>query len=129
MSQEVIALCAALLSAKAVEAQANAARVAIEEQIVAAVGKRDEGSQTQAFGEYKVTTTGKVSRKMDWAAWDAIKATIPADMHPVKDKPELDEKGVKWLQTHRADLYKLLPIEVKPAKTAVEVKFTPNPAP
>lgn len=129
MSQEVIALCAKLLHAKALEARANAARVAIEAEIVAAVGKRDEGSQTKEFGEYKVTTTGKVSRKMDWTAWEAIKAQIPAAMHPVKNKPELDETGVKWLQTHRDDLYKLLPIEVKPAKTAVEVKFTPNPAP
>lgn len=128
MSQDVIALCAKLLSAKAAEAQATAARVEIEEQIVRLVGKRDEGSQTTDVGEYKVTTTGKVTRKMNWAAWETIKAQFPAELHPVKTKPELDEKGVKWLQTHREDLYKLLPIEVKPAKTAVEVKFTPNPA-
>lgn len=129
MSQDVIALCAKLLSAKAAEAQATAARVEIEEQIVRLVGKRDEGSQTTDVGEYKVTTTGKVTRKMNWAAWETIKAQFPAELHPVKNKPELDEKGVKWLKEHREDLYKLLPIEVKPAKTAVEVKLISQPAP
>lgn len=115
-------LCADWLRAKEVERKATADRVTIEELIISQTGKKDEGAQTHATDGFKVTVTGKISRKMDWEKWNTIKAQIPAEMHPVKMKPELDEKGVKWLAENEPTLYRLLPIEVKPAKTAVEVK-------
>mgnify|MGYP003607844084 FL=1 len=122
MSQTIEQLCTDWLAAKKAEQKANAERVAIEDAIVALTGKRDEGAKTVDATGFKITVTGKISRKMDWKAWETIKAQIPADMHPVKLKPELDEKGVKWLADNQPDIYKLLPLEVKPAKTAVEVK-------
>lgn len=115
-------LCTDWLKAKADEGRANKARVAIEEDIVAIIGKRDEGAQTIEQDGFKVTTTGKVTRKMDWDKWTAIKDQIPANLRPVKTKEELDEKGVKYLKDNEPEIYKLLPIEIKPAKTAVEVK-------
>lgn len=115
-------LCVNWLAAKKAEQKANAERVAIEDAIVALTGKRDEGAKTVDAIGFKITITGKISRKMDWRAWETIKAQIPPDMHPVKLKPELDEKGCKWLADNQPDIYKLLPIEVKPAKTAVEIK-------
>lgn len=121
MSQTIEQLCTNWLAAKKAEQKANAERVAIEDSIVALTGKRDEGAKTVDATGFKITVTGKISRKMDWKAWETIKAQIPADMHPVKLKPELDEKGCKWLADNQPDIYKLLPIEVKPAKTAVEV--------
>ena len=122
MSQTIEQLCTDWLQAKKAEQKANAERIAIEEQIVSLTGKRDEGAKTVDATGFKITVTGKISRKMDWKAWETIKAQIPADMHPVKFKPELDEKGVKWLADNQPDIYKLLPITVAPAKTAVEVK-------
>ncbi len=122
MSKTIEQLCADWLAAKKAEQKANAERVAIEDQIVSITGKRDEGAKTVEVNGFKITVTGRISRKMDWKAWDKVKTQIPADMHPVKLKPELDEKGVKWLADNQPDIYKLLPIEVKPAKTAVEVK-------
>lgn len=116
------ALCADWLAAKEKERKATADRVSIEDAIVALTGKKDEGAQTHEAGGFKVAVTGKVTRKMDWDKWDQVKASIPANLHPVKLKPELDEKGVKWLRDNQPDLYALLPIETKPAKTAVEVK-------
>jgi len=115
-------LSADWLKAKAEEAAANKRRIGIEEKIVALTGKRDEGSQTIEATGFKVTVTGKVSRKMDWDKWETIKAQIAPNLHPVKFKPELDEKGVKYLQANEPEIYALLPIEVKPAKTAIEVK-------
>ena len=115
-------LSADWLKAKAEEAAANKRRVAIEDQIVGITGKRDEGSQTIEATGFKVTVTGKISRKMDWDKWEAVKAKIAPNLHPVKFKPELDEKGVKYLQANEPEIYALLPIEVKPAKTAIEVK-------
>lgn len=116
------ALCSEWLAAKEAERKATAERVAIEDAIVAITGKKEEGAQTHDVGAFKVAVTGKVTRKMDWDKWALVKGQIPAEFHPVKMKPELDERGVKWLRDHRSDLYALLPIETKPAKTAVEVK-------
>jgi hypothetical protein len=121
-AQTLEQLSAEWLAAKRDEAAANKRRVAIEDQIVAIVGKKDEGSQTSEADGYKITTTGKISRKMDWAAWETVKAKISPNLWPVKMKPELDEKGVKYLQANEPEIYALLPIEVKPAKTAIEVK-------
>lgn len=115
-------LCADWLAAKEDERKATAKRVSIEDSIVALTGKKDEGAQTHEAGAFKVAVTGKVTRKMDWDKWDQVKGQIPAEFHPVKMRPEIDERGVKWLRDHRSDLYALLPIETKPAKTAVEVK-------
>lgn len=119
---ELESLCQEWLDAKKAETKATADRVGVEEKIVALTGKKDEGAQTHDAGAFKVAVTGKVTRKMDWDKWDAVKATIPTNLHPVKMKPELDERGVKYLQDNEPEIYKLLPIEIKPAKTAVEVR-------
>lgn len=116
-------LCADWLKAKQVETAANDLRLNIEEQIVALTGKKDEGAKTVDAEGYKLTITGKISKKMDWAKWEAIKSQIPDLLHPVKFKPEVDEKGVKYLQQNNPEIYALLPLEVKPAKTSVEVKL------
>ena len=115
------ALSAAWLDAKAAEQKANEARVAIEEQIVAALGQKEEGAQTHKVGDFKIEIVGKVSRKLDFAAWDLVKDKFPENLRPIKVKEELDEKGVKYLQLNEPQLYAILPLEIKPAKTAVKV--------
>lgn len=110
------------LEAKAAEDSASKLRVAIEDQIVALTGKRDEGSQTHDLGPFKLTVKGVLYRKMDWDKWETVSRQIPVEYHPVKLKPELDEKGIKWLQEQRPELYALLPIEVRPGKTGVSIK-------
>lgn len=115
-------LCRSWLTAKAEESAANRRRLQIEADIVAKVGARTEGSQTSEADGFKVTTTGKQSISMDWDKWEQVKATIAANLWPVKTKSEVDAKGVRYLQLNEPEVYAKLPIEVKPAKTAVEVK-------
>ena len=114
-------LSAAWLSAKAAEEAANKARVAIEEQIIAALGQKEEGAQTHNINGFKIEIVGKLNRKLDFAAWDLIKEQFPENLRPIKVKEELDERGVKYLQQNEPELYALLPMQVKPAKTAVKV--------
>jgi hypothetical protein len=109
------------LDAKQREREANAERIKIEEQIVAALGKRDEGAQSHKIDGFKITVTGKVTRKMDWDKWEVVKDQIPEALRPIKLKPELDERGVKYLKENKPDIYGLLPITVAPAKTGVDV--------
>lgn len=115
------ALSADWIAAKAAEEAANKARIDIENRLIAALGQKEEGAQTHNIGQYKIEIVGKVSRKLDFAAWDIIKDKFPENLRPIKVKEELDEKGVKYLQQNEPQLYAILPLEVKPAKTAVKV--------
>lgn len=120
--EELNNLSAQWIAAKAEEKAANAKRIEIEDKIVALTGKRDEGSKTHDIGDYKIVVTGKLSYKMDWKAWDQVKTEIPAELHPVKMKPEVDAKGIAWLRENKPELYALVPVEIKPAKTGVEIE-------
>lgn len=116
-------LCADWIKAKSVEAAANALRLDIEIQILAITGHKEEGAKTVTQGDYKLSVTGKLTRKMDWVKWEAIKSKIATEMHPVKTTVELDEKGVKYLKLNEPEIYALLPIEIKPAKTSIDIKM------
>lgn len=116
-------LCADWLKAKSVETASAALRVDIETQILAITGHKEEGANTVNEGAFKLTISGKLTRKMDWDKWETIKSQIPELMRPVKSKLELDEKGVKYLKLNEPEIYALLPIEVKPAKTSVSIEM------
>ncbi len=121
---EIEQLCADLIRAKAAEAKATKERIEVETKIIAILGANEEGSKTHKIADqWKLTITGNVSRKMDWAKWETVKHQIPEALRPVKFKPEVDDKGVKYLQQHEPAIYALLPIEVKPAKTSVTVEM------
>jgi hypothetical protein len=110
--------------AKAKEAKANTARIAIEEQIAAMTGVKTEGSETHEAGAYKVTVTGKLTYSAQWSKLDAILTTIPEALRPVKITRTLDATGLKFLKQNEPDLYQRLAdgFSAKPAKTAIEVK-------
>ena len=113
-----------LFAAKLAEREANEKRVALEEELIAVLGQKEEGAQTHQVGDYKITITGKLNRKIDWDMFDsAIAARIPESLHPVKIKRELDDAGVKYLANNEPQLYKLLSkaLTIKPAKTAVTI--------
>lgn len=116
-------LCQDWLKAKEVETAANVLRCDIELQIVAITGHKEEGAKTVNKGAYKLTVAGKLTRKMDWDKWELVKGQIAPLLHPVKSKLELDEKGVKYLKDNEPEIYALLPLEVKPAKTSVSVEL------
>jgi hypothetical protein len=113
-----------LFTAKIEEKKATEKRVALEEELIALLGSREEGSQTHQVGAFKITITGKLNRKIDWDIFDAKIATkIPESLHPVKMKRELDDAGVKYLSNNEPQFYKILStaLTVKPAKTAVTI--------
>ncbi len=123
MTEKLQDLCRHWLQAKADEKAANKRRLEIELEIVKLTGTRDEGSKTVNLDKYKVKVTGKVTRSFDWDKWENIKAKIPQNLWPVRTKTELDETGVKYLRDNEVEIYQLLPLSVKPAKTAIEVEL------
>lgn len=122
-----IALVDRLIAAKAAEAEANKARVAIEEDLIALLGKKDEGAETHDLSNgFKVTITGKISysvsaddmdafiAKCEKAGFDAlIKRTVSLDETKAKKIRASDPKA--WRCVGRF-------ITTKAAKTAVSVK-------
>lgn len=113
-----------LFNAKLDEAKATAKRVALEEELIELVGAKKEGAQTHTIGDFKITITGRINRKIDWDLFDSgIASKIPETLHPVKVKRELDETGVKYLENNEPQLYKILAkaLTVKPAKTNVTI--------
>lgn len=120
-SLEILAEC--WQAAKTAEAEARDQRLAIEEQIIALTGMKEEGSQTHKAGARKVKVTGKLTRKLLPEEWERIAKTIPEALHPVQYKPSLDLKGLRYLENNEPETYSLVcqAIETKPAKPAVEV--------
>lgn len=113
-----------LFNAKLEESFAEAKLIALEQELIALVGAKEEGAQTHEIGDFKVTITGRINRKIDWSIFDKdIASKIPESLHPVKVKRELDETGVKYLANNEPQLYKILAkaLTVKPAKTSVTI--------
>lgn len=118
-------LVANFIAAKAEENAANKRRIAIEEQIIAQLGKRDEGSQTHELTSgMKVTITGKLSYKADMEKLQAICAKLPPEMRPIKTETKLDETGAKYLRNNEPQIWAKLAaaITIKDAKPSIEIK-------
>lgn len=120
----VSALARDWIEAKKQEAEANKRRVKIEEQLIGALGAKDEGSITHELDEYKVTLTQPVARKVDVKAWEIVKNNIPHELWPIKTKVDVDATGIKWLKESEPKLWKAVSraFTEKPGKIGVKVE-------
>ncbi len=118
-----IELSRAWLEAKTDEEAAKTRRTEIEEALAAKLGVKIEGAKTHDLGEFKVTITGVINRALDKEVWESIKDKLPPEIRPVTYEPKLDVTGVKWLQEHQPEDFKVLAqaMTVKPGKVQVRV--------
>ena len=114
------------IDAKRAEDAANARRVHLEQQILAFAPAKEEGSQTTTLASgMKLTTTGKLSYKVDdLDALREITRSWDDNLVPLKTTTTLDEAGCKYLRAERPELWVQLArvVTTKPAKTSVSVK-------
>lgn len=124
--RELDQLGAAWLQAKAEEAEANKRRVAIEEQIVARVGVKDEGTFSASTSHFKFSTTGRVTRTLDADALHGLDAVIPAAIlqRLVEYKPSLRLAELRYIENNEPDYYRAFSkaLTVKPAKPGVKIE-------
>lgn len=115
--------CKNWLTAKGAENLARKARIDVEREIISMVGAKSEGAQTAEVGPYKITTTGKLTRKLDTTAYMSVINDVPVEVSPVEFNPSLDLKKLRALETANPGVYAIVSscIEIKPAKTAVTV--------
>lgn len=114
------------LAAKADERLANLRRIALEEAIVKLVNTKEEGSVTTDIGDgFKVTTTGKLSYKVDRIKLDELTVGWPEDIRPVHLELKVDETKLKKIRSEQPVLWSKIAraVEVKPQKTGVSVSI------
>ena len=109
--------------AKELEASAREKRVQIEQKLIEAIGAKEEGATSQSGNFFKVTTTGKLTRKLDVKAFNQIAGQL-GEHAPVKTTVFLDVRKLKTLAVDEPALYQLMwqtCSETTPAKTSVAV--------
>lgn len=112
--------------AKHAEQQANATRLEIERQLIEQIGVAEEGVTTYQGDDFKVKTTGKLTRTLDDAAVSRHWNSLPAEVQScIKWKPTLDLKSLRALESLRDDLAPVLHqyLTIKPAKPSIAVEF------
>ena len=128
MNKQAIELLSKLREAKKREDRANADRVALETQLITLLSfVKPEGSETQKYGDFKVTLTNKLNRTVDAVAWSKIKELVPLEMQGVIEvdtKLKVNNEGARWIEQNAPDIWEICQqaISVKPVKTAVKVE-------
>jgi len=117
---------AVLELAKMQEQRAAEARRAAEEQLLALIPPKDEGSVTLTGSSYKVSITYGFNRTIDAAALSAIKSSVPPSLfeQAIDYKPAINLKGLRFLQSNDPDAYAAIAqaITARPAKPSVKIE-------
>ena len=110
---------------KAAEDVARERRIDAEQKIIEILGVAEEGATTQKTEFFAVTTTGKLIRSLDIAAWEAVRGDVPDEISPVVYKPSLDLRKLRAIETTNPSVYKIVlcALTVKPGKPAISVEL------
>lgn len=114
------------LAAKADERLANIRRVTIEDAILQMVEHKEEGSMTTDAGDgIKITTTGKLSYKVDVQMLDKLTMDWEQAEKPLKVEVKADESKLKKIRRDNPTLWRQIAkaIEVRAQKTGVSIEI------
>lgn len=114
------------LAAKADERLANLRRITIEDAILQLVEHKEEGSLTTDAGDgIKITTTGKLSYKVDVQMLDKLTMDWEQATKPLKVEVKADETKLKKIRRDNPTLWREIAsaVEIKPQKTGVSIEI------
>jgi len=111
-----------IMELKRIEAIAKEERAMLEEQLAKEISDRVEGTASLTAGAYKVTVTSKLTRTLDYPAYQAIEADIPEGVRCVKLEPKLDLKKLRAMDAVRPGFSAAF-ITTKPARPSVKVEL------
>ena len=96
----------------------------IEGKIVAVTGVKTEGSEMTESCFYKITTNGKIYRRLDNMIYQEIKNHIPESLNPVVLKPSIDLKKLRSLEKNAPLVYETFckALTITPGKPGVIIK-------
>ena len=107
---------------KAQEGLLKIERQGLEAELAAMIGNdKLEGSKSVKFDGYKITVTNKLTRKLDYEAYQTIEESLPEGVRCVDLKPTLNLKKLRALEAVDPSISAQF-ITTKPAKAAVTIK-------
>ncbi len=119
--------CEKLAALKLAEHEANLARLAAENEVLALVGDLPaEGTTHHDAAGWRATVTTSIRRVVDADKLTEIAAQIPDAIGKrlLRWKPELVTRELRFVQNNEPEIYSILAqaIEAKPAKPSVKVE-------
>ena len=112
-------LCSDLALAKSKLSSLQKNILKIENEIISMIPPKLEGSQSIPVPGYRLTTTHKVSRKLDFDAYQAL--ALPESLAFVTMKPTIDLFKLRAIELLDPALIAKC-VTVKPAKTAIKIE-------
>jgi len=114
-------LCSNLVAAKHAEGEAKRQRLQFEDEIFSLIAVKEEGVDTSAAGCFTVSVTSKLSRKLNYVAYQDVEASLPEGLRCVDLKPSINMKKLRALEMVDPGISAMF-ITTKPAKAAVKVE-------
>lgn len=114
-------------AAKQIEDDAKLARLNAETRVLDLIGTLPpEGSTKRTAGDYKLTVTTSMRRKVDAKRLAEIAKGIPEAIGArlIRWKPELVTREMRFVQSNEPDIYALLSqaIEATPSKPSLKIE-------
>ena len=114
-------LCSDLIAAKARMEEVKNEILKIEHLILDLIPEKLEGAQTIPVPGFKLTTTHKLTRTLDYDAYQAL--DLPESMEFVDLKPSIDLFKLRAIERLDPALVAQC-VTVKPAKTAIKAEVS-----
>jgi len=113
-------LCQAVIMAKANERAAKEIRLTAEKELLKAIHPtKMEGTETTATDGFKISVTSKLTRKLDYEAYQELQ--IPENMSFVDFKPSINLKNLRMIERIDPSLAAKC-ITTKPAKPTIKLE-------
>ncbi len=129
-TNQIDTLSKQLQEAKSAEAKAAQFRREIEQSIIELCGVSQEGSTTFKGEQYKIVTTGKITRSIDQEQLKKAWESLPdAAKDAIRYKPEIIKKEFDALKKHNEPAWRALcecvtEKEAKPSVSFAEIEKT-----
>jgi len=112
-----------IVAYKRAESDANVKRVALEEELIKALGfDKVEGGISYEIGDYKVAIVAKLTRKIDDIDdFVASCKALPVDLRPYAQEFKVSQTALKYLSNNEPELFAKIAkhVTTAPAKTSV----------
>jgi hypothetical protein len=115
-------LCSNLAAAKHAEGEAKRQRLQFEDEISALIATKEEGVDTLDAGGFTVSVTSKLTRKLNYVAYQDIESSLPEGLCCVDLKPSINMKKLRALEMVDPNISAMF-ITTKPAKAAVKISL------
>jgi hypothetical protein len=108
---------------RAEEQKAKTERIDLETKIADIVAVKEEGVDTLNVGRFTISVTSKLSRKLNYVAYQDVEASLPEGLRCVDLKPSINMKKLRALELVDPGISAMF-ITTKPSKAAVKVEVT-----